>query len=35
VHAPVTEWLSGVVSDSYQFVLRGAERRNARIERVV
>ena len=35
VHAPVTEWLTGAVSDSYQFVLRGAERRNARIERVV
>lgn len=35
VHAPVTEWLSGAVNDSYQFVLRGAERRNARIERLV
>lgn len=35
VQAPVTDWLGGRVSDSYQFVLRGAERRNARIERVV
>ncbi len=34
VHAPVTEWLAGAVCDSYQFVLRGVERRNARIERV-
>ena len=35
VQAPVTEWLAGAVSDSYQFVLRGVERRNARIDRVV
>jgi len=35
VHSPVTEWLAGAVGDSYQFVLRGAERRNARIERVL
>ncbi len=35
VNAPVTEWLAGAVSDSYRFVLRGVERRNARIERVV
>ena len=35
VHAPVTGWLAGAVSDSYHFVLRGAERRNARIERIV
>ena len=34
VHAPVTERLAGAVCDSYQFVLRGVERRNARIERV-
>lgn len=34
VHVPVTEWLVGAVCDSYQFVLRGVERRNARIERV-
>jgi 8-oxo-dGTP diphosphatase len=35
VHAPVGEWLAGVVAESYRFVLRGAERRNARIERVI
>ncbi|MGB8860490.1 MAG: NUDIX hydrolase [Ilumatobacteraceae bacterium] len=34
VHAPVCEWLAGAVADSYRFVLRGAERRNARVERV-
>ncbi|HQZ33738.1 MAG TPA: NUDIX hydrolase [Ilumatobacteraceae bacterium] len=34
VHAPVTEWLAGAVCDDYKFVLRGVERRNARIERV-
>ncbi len=34
VHAPVTEWLAGAVSESYRFALRGVERRHARIERL-
>ncbi len=34
VHAPVGEWLAGTVADSYRFRLRGAERRNAHIERL-
>lgn len=34
VHAPVGEWLSGLVASSYHFVLRGTERNSARIERL-
>jgi 8-oxo-dGTP diphosphatase len=34
VHSPVGEWLAGEVADNYHFVLRGAERRHGRIERL-
>lgn len=34
VHAPVGEWLSGLVASRYHFVLRGTERNSARIERL-
>lgn len=34
VHEPVGAWLRGDLSEHYRFLLRGAERRSARIERV-
>lgn len=35
VHAPVGEWLAGTLAETYRFLLRGGERRGARVERLV